>query len=85
MANAACRKLLGGSETTRLEGIELLSLTHPDDREMEGARLADFDGCSTAPCPLPLRYRRLDGEAINAEAAGVRINFQGSRVYVPRM
>jgi PAS domain S-box-containing protein len=40
---------------------------------------------STA-CPLPLRYRRLDGETINAEAAGVRINFQGSRavLYVLR-
>lgn len=88
MANAACRKLLGGSETTRLEGIELLSLTHPDDREMEGARLADFDADARQHRlpPLPLRYRRLDGETINAEAAGVRINFQGSRavLYVLR-
>ncbi len=79
MANAACRKLFGGAETTRLEGIELLGLTHPDDREMEAARLAELDADARLRRlpPLPLRYRRLDGETINTEATGVRIDFNG--------
>ena len=88
LVNAACRRLFGGDKPAELEGIELISLIHPDDRAMEAARLADFDSDARQlrlP-PLPLRYRRLDGETINAEATGVRLDFDGrpAMLYVLR-
>jgi len=88
LVNAACRQLFGGDRPAELEGVELLSLIHPDDRAMEAARLADFDAAPRQQrlAPLPLRYRRLDGETINAEATGVRLDFEGrpAMLYVLR-
>ncbi len=79
LVNAASRQLLGASEAHALDGIDMLSLVHPDDRAMESARLQQFEAASHQPIlpPLPLRYQRLDGESISAEATGVRIRFEG--------
>jgi PAS domain S-box-containing protein len=79
LVNAASRRLFGAPETHALDGIELLSLVHPDDRAMEAARLAQFEATphQTVLPPLPLRYQRLDGTSINAEATGVRMHFEG--------
>ena len=79
LANATCRQLFGGSAPAALEGVELDGLFHPDDRTMETARLADFDADlrQRRLPPLPLRFRRLDGETIHAEATGVRVYFDG--------
>ncbi len=79
LSNAASRRLFAADEQHPLEGVELLSLVHPDDRAMEAARLEQFGANpqQTALAPLPLRYLRLDGEPINAEATGVRMHFDG--------
>ena len=79
LVNAASRQLLGATEAHALDGIDMLSLVHPDDRAMESARLQQFEAASHQPIlpPLPLRYQRLDGESISAEATGVRIRFEG--------
>lgn len=79
LSNAASRRLFAADDTRALEGIEMLNLVHPDDRAMEAARLQQFAANpeQTGLAPLPLRYQRLDGECINAEATGVRMRFDG--------
>ena len=79
LSNAASRRLFGADPEHALEGIEMLSLVHADDRAMEAARLQQFEANpeQSSLAPLPLRYRRLDGELLNAEATGVRIRFDG--------
>lgn len=79
LSNAASRRLFAADDTRALEGVAMLSLVHPDDRAMEAARLQQFAANpeQTGLAPLPLRYQRLDGECINAEATGVRMRFDG--------
>ena len=79
LSNAASRRLFSADDQHPLDGIELLSLVHSDDRAMEAARLEQFEANpqQATLAPLPLRYRRLDGESINAEATAVRMRFDG--------
>jgi PAS domain S-box-containing protein len=87
LTNEASRRLFGANDGRALDGVEILSLVHPDDRALEAARLEEFAASPQAIlAPLPLRYQRLDGEPINAEATGVRIHFDGqpAMLYVMR-
>ena len=87
LTNEASRRLFGASDRRALDGVEMLSLVHPDDRALEAARLQEFAESPQAILqPLPLRYQRLDGEPINAEATGVHIHFDGqpAMLYVMR-
>lgn len=79
LVNAASRQLFGATDIHALDGIDMLSLVHPDDRAMEAARLDQFEAPPHQPVlpPLPLRYQRLDGGSISAEATGVRMHFDG--------
>ena len=87
LTNEASRRLFGASDRRALDGVEMLSLVHPDDRALEAARLQEFaESLQAILQPLPLRYQRLDGEPINAEATGVHIHFDGqpAMLYVMR-
>ena len=79
LVNAASRRLFGATEPHALDGIDMLSLVHPDDRAMESARVEQFEATPQQPVlpPLPLRYQRFDGASISAEATGVRMRFEG--------
>ena len=80
LANAAARRLFGVDTAHSLEGVDLLSLVHPEDHAMESSRLQQFAANpeQASLAPLPLRYRRLDGTTIDAEATGMRLDLDGS-------
>ena len=68
-ANAACLRVLGAADHTRIAGHRALDLVHPDERALIERRFADILK-SGRPCPrLEARMVRFDGSVIDVEAS----------------
>ncbi len=75
-ANAACLRVLGTADHTRIAGHRALDLVHPDERSLVERRFADILR-SGRPCPrLEARMVRFDGSIIDVEASVTPIEDQ---------
>lgn len=77
--NPAAVRLFGASGPEDIVGREVISLIHPDDREFARSRirLVLQEGQIT---PIrQIRITRLDGQAVQVETTGARIEFHGRK------
>jgi PAS domain S-box-containing protein len=77
LVNQAAARLFGASGPEELLGRDIVSLMHPDSRELVQQRIRAVNE-GRIPQPLvELRYQRLDGEFISVEAVAVPFDHQG--------
>jgi PAS domain S-box-containing protein len=76
-ANASAARLLGAESPQELLGKEAIQRIHPDDRDLVTRRMAQVQTDSLTR-PHEIKVLRLDGIAVDVEAAGVRIEFDGT-------
>jgi PAS domain S-box-containing protein len=77
-ANPASARLLGADSPELLVGASADEFILPEAQEMRSARLARLEAGETMP-PQEYRYRRRDGELIDAETQTIPIIYQGQR------
>ncbi|HBG07583.1 MAG TPA: histidine kinase [Geobacter sp.] len=74
--NQACT-LFGVQSPEQLIGTEVAASIHPDYREMVEERIREVTDTGTASALRESKILRHDGSAIDVEATGTRITFQG--------
>jgi two-component system cell cycle sensor histidine kinase/response regulator CckA len=76
-ANPAAARLFGAASPRELVGMDIMERVHPDDREVVSQRAAQVRAGSVTR-PHEIKVLRLDGSAVDVEASGARIEFDGS-------
>ncbi|QAZ66584.1 PAS domain S-box protein [Solidesulfovibrio carbinolicus] len=77
LVNPAAARLFGAASPEALLGRDIVSMMHPDSREIVRQRIRDVNE-GRRPQPLvELRYQRLDGAFVDVEAVAVPFEFQG--------
>jgi PAS domain S-box-containing protein len=76
VVNPAFCELLGATDATQLVGKSVLEIVHPDSRETIRKRMKQAASGRANP-PLEQKYLRLDGGAVDVEAASTAVQFQG--------
>lgn len=74
--NQAC-KLFGADSPDQLVGVRVTATIHPDYRELVEHRIRQVSDSDLATPVRELKILRLDGSAIDVEATGTSITFQG--------
>lgn len=78
-ANRAAARLFACGNPADLVGREVLTLVHPDDREMVRGRIGDAEANGAEQPYIEERILRLDGVTIIAEVGSIPVHFQGER------
>jgi len=68
--NLAALSLLGASSPERLIGTDVFDLVDPEDHEAVRERIRAIVSSGAPSPPLPQRWRRLDGGALDVEVSG---------------
>jgi two-component system, cell cycle sensor histidine kinase and response regulator CckA len=75
-ANQAAARLFGAASPRELVGTDMLERVHPDYRELVAQRAAQVQA-GIATRPQEMKLLRLDGTAVEVEAAAAKIEFDG--------
>jgi PAS domain S-box-containing protein len=76
-ANSAALRLFGAERAEQLIGQPLMSIVHPEHRELVKDRLQLTEDTDNNSSQLELRLTRFDGTPIDVAAVGIRIMYQG--------
>jgi PAS domain S-box-containing protein len=76
-ANSAALRLFGAERAEQLIGQPLMSIVHPEHRELVKDRLTLAEDANINSTHQELRLARFDGTPIDVAAVGIRIMYQG--------
>ena len=77
--NSAYARRFGFELPAEVEGLPMLELVAPDDREPVKARLRDFDKGHVDPAPLTVTMQTLDGETFKVSVLMQEVQHDGER------
>lgn len=75
--NPAGARLLGAEHPEEIRGRSVMSLVHPDHRDVARYRMGRIQTEGVHAEPLEEKFLRLDGSSVNAEVAGLPITYEG--------
>jgi PAS domain S-box-containing protein len=80
-ANSAAMRLFGAASMEQLVGQPVISIVHPDYREIVSKRIQQLSESENPNGILEQKMMRFDGNTIDVEAVGIRISYQGKQAF----